>query len=784
MPTIRIPVSQPSNQRGTGFVSNRDAYRSNVMDEVYQDKIYTVKRPGYALTQALGAGTGQGIVNYGGIFYAVIGDSLKASAAAPASGATGATWANIGNAPWAVRTVSGVVVMGGSMYVMAGYSVVSAADVVYNDVWSSVDGVNWTICTSSPPWNGRDGFASAVLNDKIYVIGGEDVAGNRLNDVWSSPDGTTWTQETAAAAFSKRCAMGCLSNNNGIYIFGGRDTTKLGANAPLADIWYSSNGSTWNNLQINGTSWSARSHVAVFFYNNVFYLAGGLEGASPGTAVNDCWSSPNGQTWTKIANAPFPSARYIPGYAVYNKKMYLVGGFGAAGALADVLSSTDGITWTTVTGAGAFGPKGFTPMVVFRTPSSVSAKRYDTMWFCGGVSTGPTAFYNTVYYAVLDIVTPTTNALAPAVAGQPFQFNSFVEGTKLLVKNQCGLWVWDEGGVTKVTDAGYPATTVPGLVVLGASAYVMDPTGLIRNCVLDDPYQWPSLNALGADYADDPGVAIAKYQNYLVAFGTYTIQFFYDAGVNPGSPLLPYLNSNMKIGCAAAATVAEVGNTIVWVSQTQQLERQVMVFNGLQPTPISTPFIDKILSEANQTNINGMAMGVDGHLFYLLNITDSNGTLQTHVYDFSTKNWYLWDTPYFLSGFKFAGYCISYAPKGYYMLGATDGNIYNVSTNYLTDAGVSFAVTIQTDKFDAGNNRTKFWGQFEVISDKNAGTPDIYFADNDYNTYSVARTVDLSTPRPILYRNGSSRNRAIRYVQTDANPLRLEAFEMTYEQGL
>jgi hypothetical protein len=92
-------------------------------------------------------------------------------------------------------------------------------------------------------------------------------------------------------------------------------------------------------------------------------------------------------------------------------------------------------------------------------------------------------------------------------------------------------------------------------------------------------------------------------------------------------------------------------------------------------------------------------------------------------------------------------------------------------------------VNIQTIKVDAGNNRTKFWGQFEVIGDRNVGQPTIYYSDDDYNTFSSGRTVNMNTSRPVLYRNGSSRRRSITYVQTDANPMRLEAFEMTYAQG-
>jgi hypothetical protein len=779
MPTLRIPISGPRNERSVDF-NAKDTFRINVLDELYEGKVYTVKRPGLSLSHSFGAGNGQGMTYYNGHFYVVIDDNLMTETSVGTTTSSGTNWTNAGNAPWAVRSVSGVVVLNNTMFMLGGVN--NNLGVSYNDVWSTQDGINWSQVASSSPWGVRNGFSSAVLNGRMYVIGGTNSAtGTKYNDVWSSADGATWTNDVtlAASTFSARSEMGTIAANNGIYIFGGRDST----NTSLADIWFTSNGSSWQQVQINGVSWSARSHMSVFYYQNTFFLAGGL---ASGVAKNDVWSSPNGATWTQLTASAFASARYIMGYNVYNNKMYVIGGFDNAGsALSDVYSSTDGVTWTLVTSSGQFGPKGFAYTVVYRTPASVNSSRYATLWFLGGISTGPATYYNSVYYANLDQAAGTSFSISPSVAGQPFQFNSFVEGTVLLVKNQSGLWVWNGGTLIRVTDPNYPTTTVPGIVVMGGFAYVMDPTGLIYNCALDDPFTWPPLNTIGADYEDDAGVAIIKYQNQIVAFGAYTTQFFYDAGNPTGSPLSPYLQSSLMLGCASANTLTQVGDNICWVSQTKQLGRQVMVMNGLQPVAISTSFIDKQVSAADLMDINAIHMFVEGHSCYLLTIRDSIGTSKTYVYDFSTKQWFFWQRTS-VSYFKFAGYASSLLPKGYYMLGATDGNLYQVSTSYLDDNGTPFQVQIQTDKFDAGNNRKKFWGQLEVIGDMNSGTPIIEFNDVDYTSgeWSNPRTVDLSTQRPVLYRNGASRRRAIRYTQQDSNPLRLEAFEITFEQGM
>src|SRR5262249_23566024 len=149
-----------------------------------------------------------------------------------------------------------------------------------------------------------------------------------------------------------------------------------------------------------------------------------------------------------------------------------------------------------------------------------------------------------------------TFTMSPSSSNQPYQFNTFLSGSQLLIKNQSNFWILTSGTLIPVTDTNYPSVTVPGLVVLNLFAYVMEPDGTIRACALEDATSWPSLQFIVASYEDDPGVAIAKYLNYLVAFGQYTIQFFYDAGnPAPGIALSPYQSTNIKIGLSFASTL-------------------------------------------------------------------------------------------------------------------------------------------------------------------------------------------------------------------------------------
>ena len=59
----------------------------------------------------------------------------------------------------------------------------------------------------------------------------------------------------------------------------------------------------------------------------------------------------------------------------------------------------------------------------------------------------------------------------------------------------------------------------------------------------------------------------------------------------------------------------------------------------------------------------------------------------------------------------------------------------------------------------------------------------IRHSDDDYQTWSNYRTVDLSKPRAQLYQSGTARRRAWEFLITDPVPVRLDAAEVDFEIG-
>ena len=234
--------------------------------------------------------------------------------------------------------------------------------------------------------------------------------------------------------------------------------------------------------------------------------------------------------------------------------------------------------------------------------------------------------------------------MSVTVAGLPFDFvkaNTASGMAGFVMKSTRDAYYFDAGVLTKITDADYPDPTVPGVEYLDGYFFVMDADGTIYNSDLEDPSSWNPLNYITAESESDSGVAIAKHQNYIVALKDYTTELFYDAANATGSPLAPYGNTAIQIGCAHGRSVAKLDGGLVFVSRSKSEGRSVHYFppESLTPYEIANADIQRILGAATMTTVYAYSLRVDGHPLYLLTLKEDNITL---VYDLATKTWAQW----------------------------------------------------------------------------------------------------------------------------------------------
>jgi hypothetical protein len=267
------------------------------------------------------------------------------------------------------------------MWILGGYP-------SYSDVWSSIDGVNWTEETSSTGWGGRYGHTSLVFdetddgidNPKIWVIGGFEFQAD--NDVWSSADGVNWTEITADASWSERAGHCSVVFDNKMWILGGQGNDWYYKD----DVWSSTDGLNWN-LETASPGWDDRLDHAVIVYDNEMWVISGDHYSD-----TEIWSSSDGSNWLPVnSNLDDDNGDWYnrSGHTSvgYKGNMWIMGGYGL-GDYDEVWSSPNGINWIRVIENAQWDERSNHTSVIFD----------GKMWIIGGGGGNPTTGYSDVWY--------------------------------------------------------------------------------------------------------------------------------------------------------------------------------------------------------------------------------------------------------------------------------------------------------------------------------------------------------------------------------------------------
>jgi hypothetical protein len=222
------------------------------------------------------------VINFddgGGAKIWVIGGDNLANQADVWSSPDGWNWSAATTvAPFGTRKNFGGLVFGSpaSMWVIGGYD--PNSNQYKNDVWASVDGVNWTLKNPAAPFSPRSNFGCVVFNGKIWVVGGHDNQYGHT-DVWSSVDGVSWTQETPNANFSNDAEYHCVVQNGNIWLL---------CSQMAFNTWYSSDGISW--IQANpGIASQWYFGYAALSFNSSIWMIGGSDSS---VGIKQVWYSP------------------------------------------------------------------------------------------------------------------------------------------------------------------------------------------------------------------------------------------------------------------------------------------------------------------------------------------------------------------------------------------------------------------------------------------------------------------------------------------------------------
>lgn len=424
-------------------------------------------------------------------------------------------------------------------------------------------------------------------------------------------------------------------------------------------------------------------------------------------------------------------------------------------------------------------------MAVNTTPQAGSIGTAVTVWTGSGAGTSViTAFgaaNSTIYNGSVGLgtITGKATAITETVIG--------TTPTLVIPSTDNTAWYYDTavGVVTRIVDANFPgnaAKTLAGSFAhMDGYAFIMDTTGALWNSTINTVTTWAALNFVTANAYPDKGIGCVRYKNQIMAFGSESIQFYYNAGLPVGSPLQRIDTATVRVGAINSDSIARISDTVFFVGSSDQGGCSVYKYDG-SVQRISYPEQDYLLLLAGPTNITATTLRIYGRSFLLV----VAGTT-TLVYCVEDKRWHQWNTTTALwfkcAGLSSGNQILTYSVSNQ----STSGKVYIVNPAALvfTDDGAAYTAVFQSRADDLGTSDRKIYEQLRIIADIEPSTSNltISYSDDDFVTFVTAGTVDLSTSTPRLSRIGSSYKRAWKGSHSANTAMRIQRLDTVIDVG-
>ena len=376
----------------------------------------------------------------------------------------------------------------------------------------------------------------------------------------------------------------------------------------------------------------------------------------------------------------------------------------------------------------------------------------------------------------------------------------------------------------RINDIHFPGITnnaklAGGGAELDGFLFVMDTDGIIYNSDLNDVTSWSSLGFIEAQREQDAGVFLTKHHDHVVAIGSNSIEFFYNAGNPVGSPLARRGDISYRTGALDFRNVFTSGERIYFIGSEKIGTPGVYEIAGFQLRRISTDSIDRFIANTRVTagyrfNLTGGYVGEHYLTFINTLRLDAEGTYTpqyTFWYDATHNIWGEFQTNIatvdafgmagiserssilrgesvllFLSGdlavFNVGGSVVDTSGEDQYV-----DDDYIVSQDaYVTGGIVSDAAIVEmsltTNEFDFDTQTNKFLYRFAIIGTNTADTDDsapilVSWSDDIFRNFTKPRFYEAGMRRS-LTRLGKFKRRAFKIEYSGLDRLRMEELEM------
>jgi hypothetical protein len=325
------------------------------------------------------------------------------------------------------------------------------------------------------------------------------------------------------------------------------------------------------------------------------------------------------------------------------------------------------------------------------------------------------------------------------------------------------------------------------LVFLDGYLFMVDATNNdIVNSNLNDPLAFTAGDFIQAEMVADTMKGLFKINNYIVAFGKNSIEYFWDAANATGSPLQRNDTPVKFNGLLSINTVARMGNKLYFLGNNNEGSPTIFMMEDFKLKEIGNESMRRQLSSETSADSswNAAIMSFNGLDFYVV----SGAATKTYVVNLEKPE--LW-TRWAFAGtdqmqVRFAvsaratgeGYtCVFYAHGTEYL--------FQFDPTITTDNLVPYTWTVVTPREDFDNYNQKVINRLSVKGDRPSAdtTMSISWTDDDYQTFSTPQTVNLNQELPCIYQCGPFRRRAHKLTCTPTVPFRVRTLEVDVNLG-
>lgn len=345
----------------------------------------------------------------------------------------------------------------------------------------------------------------------------------------------------------------------------------------------------------------------------------------------------------------------------------LTGGISTDGQSAKIFANSEGSQLMIITGSDVW----------IATGSSVVQPSY-------GTNTGlvNTSGFDVERVAASGEFSPTMVGTTITINAVAYIVASFIDATHIRLTTSAGSqtavsvsWSEDVQGVSGASLDGYFIVLNPDSNTINISA-------------LNDGLTWDALDYTTRQ-APDRCVALEVANENLWVFGRKTTQVYANTG-NADFPFEPIQGASVDQGCWARFSIANVGNTLMWLGASDTGVGVVWQAVGYQPKRVSTYAIEYAIQQyAVSSDARAYAYQDQGHHFYVLNFPTAQATW---VYDITEGQWH--ERAYSTGGGGLTGqlqhyHASTFEDHAHYVGSGTTGKIYKQSRDVHTDDGTA-----------------------------------------------------------------------------------------------